>query len=43
MTTVLITRPLSEARQLAELLDNIGIGSIVMPLYDFSGRAPDTK
>lgn len=41
MTTILITRPLAEARQLADLLDNVGIGSIVMPLYDFSARAPD--
>ena len=41
MTTVLITRPLPEARQLADLLDNAGIGSIVMPLYDFSERKPD--
>lgn len=36
MMTVLITRPLEDSKQLAAQLEQIGIASIIMPLYDFS-------
>lgn len=36
MTTVLITRPLEDSQQLAAQLGDLGIASIVMPLYGFS-------
>lgn len=36
MTTVLITRPLEDSKQLAAQLGRKGIASIVMPLYGFS-------
>lgn len=40
MTTVLITRPLEDSKQLAAQLQPKGIASIVMPLYGFSAHSP---
>ena len=41
MTQVLITRPLESSQQLAEQLADVGINSIVMPLYAFTARDPN--
>ena len=40
MTHVLITRPREASLQLARMLDQSGISSTVMPLYEFSPREP---
>jgi uroporphyrinogen-III synthase len=41
VTQVLITRPLESSQQLAEQLADVGINSIVMPLYAFTARDPN--
>jgi len=41
VTTVLITRPLGASRQLAGQLGELGLRSIVMPLYTFTAHRPE--
>lgn len=42
MTHVLVTRPLEASRELAQELKAMGLAPIVMPMYTFVGRLPDT-